>query len=197
MNPGQSIAFISDVGAFELKPLFISASVITTILVDISLLSERFLRHRGRRLVSNYTVTEKRLSVAGIVCAVVGGMGLALLTVFDTNNYATVHNVFLFVFMGGYIASAVCSCWEYQSLGTRESTSNKKIFLCMLLIHISAPTDERQYCILRASFWIKLVFIIVQIALAIAFVVTLSISAYNAAAVLEWALAFVFGVFSE
>lgn len=45
-----------------------------------------------------------------------------------TENYATVHDIFLFVFMGAFIASAVCSCLEYWSLGTHEFTSSKKGF---------------------------------------------------------------------
>ncbi|MAD81684.1 MAG: hypothetical protein CL912_01870 [Deltaproteobacteria bacterium] len=48
---------------------------------------------------------------------------------------------------------------------------------------------------LRASFWIKLAFIILQVSLAIAFVSASSTSTYNAAAVLEWVLAFVFGIY--
>ncbi len=55
----------------------------------------------------------------------------------------------------------------------------------------------RQYRILRASFWIKLVFILLQGALAVAFVTSLFMSLYNTAAVLEWTLAFIFGTFSK
>jgi hypothetical protein len=46
--------------------------------------------------------------------------------------------------------------------------------------------------ILRASFWIKLSFILIEVALAIAFAVCNFRHAYNAAAVLEWAIAFTF-----
>jgi hypothetical protein len=62
---------------------------------------------------------------------------------------------------------------------------------------LSVPTDAREFGILRTSFRIKLVFIIVQIAPAIAFVVAMSSGVYDTAAVFEWTLAFVFGVFSE
>jgi hypothetical protein len=46
---------------------------------------------------------------------------------------------------GGYIISAIFICWEYQRLG----------------IHY------RQHRILRISFWIKLFFILFEVALAI------------------------------
>ncbi len=52
--------------------------------------------------------------------------------------------------------------------------------------------DFRQHRNLRASFWIKLVFILVEVALAIGFAACNFCHAYNAAATLEWAIAFIF-----
>ena len=46
---------------------------------------------------------------------------------------------------GGYIVSAIFTCWEYQRLGVKY----------------------RQHRILAASFWIKLAFILVEFVLAI------------------------------
>ncbi|KAK0109909.1 hypothetical protein ONS95_002580 [Cadophora gregata] len=172
MDSSQTIPYISDIGAFRLKPLFITGAAITTLCMDLSLISERWLRHRGQ-LVRNFTQTEKRLSIASIVCGVIGGLGLLFLSIFDTAGYGNVHNICLFVFIAGYIASATCSCWEYQSLGARG----------------------REQRILRVSFWTKLAFIIVEVSLVIAFVITLVTDTYNAAAVLEWILAFVFGIY--
>lgn len=70
----------------------------------------------------------------------------------------------------GYIISAIFICAEYQRLG---------IFF-------------REYRILRASFWIKLTFIIVEIALAIAFGVTQYRTADNSAAIIEWIIALMY-----
>ena len=52
--------------------------------------------------------------------------------------------------------------------------------------------DFRQHMILRVSFWIKLSFILIEVALAIAFAACNFRGAYNAAAALEWAIAFIF-----
>lgn len=71
---------------------------------------------------------------------------------------------------GGYIVSAIFICAEYQRLG----------------IHFR---DQR---ILRASFWIKLVFIIVELGLAIGFGVTEYYSEWNVSAVLEWTIALIY-----
>jgi len=169
MDAGQTIAYISDVGAEDLKPLFIAGACVTTIFLDLSFLSERWLRHRGR-LAANTTTIEKVLSGLSLGFGIIGTAGLILLSIFDTLRHPTLHDIFLLLFIAGYVISAIFVCWEYQRLG----------------IHF------RQHRILRASFWIKLVFILVEVVLAVAFGVCNFRHAYNAAAVLEWAIAFIF-----
>ncbi|KAK1835430.1 Frag1/DRAM/Sfk1 family-domain-containing protein [Podospora conica] len=172
MSPTQQIAYISDVGASPLKPLFIAGCVLTTILLDLSFLLDRLLRHRGR-LVPTTTRTEHVLSVLTIVFAVVGTVGLILLSVFDTLRHPKLHDVFLLLFIAGYVLSAIFICWEYQRLGQRW----------------------RAHRVLRVSFWVKLVFVVVEILLAIAFVSCTFTQRYNAGAVLEWVIAFIFSAY--
>lgn len=125
MDPGQSIAYISDVGAQSLKPLFIAGSCVTTIFLDLSFISDRWLRHRGR-LAKNLTMTEKVLSVLSMVFATIGTVGLILLSIFDTLRHPTLHNIFLVLFIAGYVISAIFICWEYQRLGIRTSPSLRR-----------------------------------------------------------------------
>lgn len=172
MSATQQIAYISDVGASPLKPLFITGCVLTTLLLDASFLFDRLLRHRGR-LVPTTTRTEHVLSVLTIVFAVVGTAGLILLSVFDTLRHPKLHDVFLLLFIGGYVLSAIFICWEYQRLGQRW----------------------RGHRVLRVSFWIKLVFVVVEILLAIAFVSCTFTQHYNAGAVLEWIIGFIFSAY--
>ncbi|KAK3680700.1 Frag1/DRAM/Sfk1 family-domain-containing protein [Podospora appendiculata] len=172
MADSQTIAYISDVGASRLKPLFVTGCVLTTVFLDASFLADRWLRHRGR-LVPNTTRTEKVLSGLVIVCALVGTAGLILLSVFDTANHPRLHDIFLLLFIAGYIFSAIFICWEYQRLGMKY----------------------REHRVLRVSFWIKLVFVLVEIVLAIAFVSCTFTSHYNAGAVLEWAIAIIFSFY--
>ena len=169
MDPDQHIAYISDVGAYGLKPLFISGSVVTTIFLDLAFVSERWLRHTGR-LAQNTTKAEKILSGFSIVFAIAGSAGLILLSIFDTYHHPRLHDGFLLLFLAGYIISAIFSCAEYQRLG----------------IHY------RNHRILRISFWVKLTFILVEIALAIVFVATNFTNKANVAAVFEWIVALIF-----
>jgi Frag1/DRAM/Sfk1 family len=119
MDTGMTIPHISDIGAFTLKPLFITGSVITTIFLDLAFLSERYLRLKGR-LVRNASKTENVLSNLSLVFAIIGTLGLILLSIFDSYRHGTLHNIFLFFFMGGYIVSAIFICWAYQRLGIRK-----------------------------------------------------------------------------
>lgn len=169
MDPTQSIAYISDVGAQELKPLFIAGSAVTTVAVEIGFFADRWLRHRGR-LARNLTLLEKVLSGLSMVFAIIGAAGLILLSIFDTWRHPRLHDVFLLLFIVGYVVSAIFICWEYQRL--RRNFGYIKI--------------------LRISYWIKIFFILVEVALAIAFVSTNWSKTYNAAAVLEWTVAFIF-----
>lgn len=170
MEANQHIAYISDVGAQGLKPFFITGSAITIVFFDLGFLAERWLRHNGR-LARNKGRLDKSLSVLAIIFSILGGAGLILLSIFDTLRHNHQHNGFLVMFMGGYLLSAVCVCLEYLRLG----------------IHY-----RRDHRILAISFWIKLVFIVVELALAIAFGVTGRGGRRNQAAVLEWVVAYIF-----
>lgn len=169
MDPGQTIAYISDVGAFGLKPLFISCSVITVVFLDLGFIAERWLRHRGR-LARNTSTAQKVLSICSIFFAIVGAAGLIFLSIFDTYHHNTAHNICLLLFIGGYIISAIFLCAEYQRLG----------------IHY------RNHRVLAISFWIKLTFIFVEVILAIVFASTSWTRHRNVAAVFEWTISFIF-----
>ena len=168
MEASQSIAYISDVGATELKPLFIAGSCVTTIFLDASFAADRYLRHKGT-LAPNTTMAEKVLSGLAILTAVVGTVGLICLSIFDTVHYPRMHDTFLALFIVGYILSAIFLCAEFQRLGVQY----------------------RQYQVLRNSFWAKLTFILVEIALAIVFGVC-NRMARNVAAIVEWVIALIF-----
>ena len=169
MDDDQQIAYISDVGAFGLKPLFITGAVITTVFLDLAFASERWLRHYGR-LAPNTSRAQTYLSIVSIFFAIVGTCGLILLSIFDTYHHDNVHDGCLLLFMGGYIISAIFLCAEYQRLGMYY----------------------RQHRVLRISFWVKLTFIIVEVCLAVVYAATAWNSQQNVAAVFEWIIALIF-----
>ncbi|KAL8731357.1 MAG: hypothetical protein Q9166_003449 [cf. Caloplaca sp. 2 TL-2023] len=169
MEPNQSIAYISDIGAQGLQPLFIAGACVTTIFLDLSFAAERWLRHTGR-LAKNMGRAEKILSGLSIFFAIGGTLGLILLSIFDTVSHPRLHNGFLLLFIAGYVISATFICAEYQRLG----------------VHF------RQHRVLRASFWMKLFFIIVEVLLAAVFIGTSFTNNRSIAAVFEWIIALIF-----
>ncbi|PBP25334.1 hypothetical protein BUE80_DR003807 [Diplocarpon rosae] len=171
MEPGQSIAYISDIGAKQLKPLFVLCAALTTVSFNASIVAETWLRHWGGP-EHHYTQAERRLSIASIVFGALAGYGLVCLSIFDTQAYPRVHNLCLFTFMGTFVASAICNCWEHGILASRG----------------------QEYRTFRNTFGMKLVFILLELGLASAFVATWHTRYYNAAAVLEWNLAVIFGI---
>ena len=172
MELHQRIAYISDIGAQGLKPLFIAGCCVTTVFLDLSLAAERWLRHTGR-LAKNMGCAEKILSAFSIIFAVAGTCGLILLSIFDTLHHPRLHDGFLLLFIGGYVISAIFICAEYQRLG----------------VHF------RQHRILRGSFWLKLLFILVELALAVVFVALTFTSHKNVGAVFEWVIALIFAFY--
>ncbi|KAK3070453.1 hypothetical protein LTR53_010440 [Teratosphaeriaceae sp. CCFEE 6253] len=170
LHPSQHVTYISDVAVTKWGyPLFIAGSAVTVVIFDLAFISERWLRHKGR-LAHNYSMVDKILSVCAILFAIVGAVGLVLLTIFNTRDHPTFHASMLVVFIVAYIISAIFICAEYQRLG----------------IHF------REHRNLRASFWIKLTFIFVQLALVIAFGVLQYNGRYNMSGYLEWIICLVY-----
>ncbi|QSZ31860.1 hypothetical protein DSL72_001429 [Monilinia vaccinii-corymbosi] len=169
MDGGQTIAYISDIGAHELQPLFIAMGTLTVVTFNMVFISERWLRHNGR-LHGHTSIFQRVLSSLAILCSMAGGIGLICLTCLNDVKHHRAHDICLAVFIGGYILSAIFICWEYQRLG----------------IHY------RQHRVLRTSFWVKLSFIIVELGLAIGFGICNREAWRNTAAVLEWIIALVY-----
>ncbi|RCI13670.1 hypothetical protein L249_5457 [Ophiocordyceps polyrhachis-furcata BCC 54312] len=169
MSVNANVSFISDIGAFRLKPLFIAGSTVTAVTLNLAFVAERWLRHNGR-LLPNTSLTEKLLSALTIFFAVLGAIGLICLTIFDTWMHHEKHNGFLVIFIGGYLASSVSTCWEYQRLGIKN----------------------RQHPLLRISFWVKLAFFSTELVLVILFGSLSAAHQQDAAAVFEWIVAFIF-----
>ncbi|KAF3929121.1 hypothetical protein ABW20_dc0109287 [Dactylellina cionopaga] len=168
-SKGQTVAYISDVAADFLKPLFIAGSSVTAVCFILSLFGGRWLRHRGR-ILPNTSWTQRIFSIVAIIGALVGGIGLILLSIFDTKRHTKLHRVFLGVFCGGVLVSALGTVVEYWRLERNHRWSRA----------------------LTISFWIKAVFFVVELGLAIAFGVCLTMEKNNAGAIIEWATALVF-----
>ncbi|OSD06456.1 hypothetical protein PYCCODRAFT_933517 [Trametes coccinea BRFM310] len=163
-----NIAYISDVGADILKPLFIVGCCITGASFFLSCAIERWLRHEGR-LVANMRRRERVLAILSIICAFIGMCGLILLSIFDTKRHPSLHRVFLLVFILGVGLSAIFTVIEYRWI-SHDFVEIKK---------------------LKKAYLAKGTIAGILILLAIAFAITL-FQATDPGAILEWIIAFGF-----
>ncbi|KIJ63067.1 hypothetical protein HYDPIDRAFT_113607 [Hydnomerulius pinastri MD-312] len=163
-----SIAYISDVGASFLKPLFVVACCITGVGFLLSLVLERLLRHRGR-LAPGMRKREHVLGTLAIIGAFIAMWGLILLSGFDTGRYPSLHRVFLLVFMVGVALSAIFTVLEFRWIA-----------------HDYADVKK-----LRRAYIAKAVIAGTLVLLGIVFGITL-FYVPNVGAVIEWTIAFGF-----
>jgi len=164
-----SIPYISDIGADVLKPFFIVGCVFTAFFLVFTLLAERWLRHRGY-LTHDVYVRQKTLAVLAIIGSIIGGLGLILLSIFDTKRHPRLHDIFLGIFMLGVALSAIFTIAEYFSLSKHN----------------------RYNSALRYSAMAKAVVAGILIILSIAMAACLGKGYNDTGAVLEWLIAFGF-----
>ena len=174
-DPDQTVAFISDLGAFQLKPLFIAGAIATSVLYVLTLLADRFLRHR--RAPRTATIGEKLLTVLAIGGAAVGGAGLSLLSIFDDFNFKDTHDKLLVVFIGGNLISAAALVMEYMLVARHW--------------HRTAAEERTA----RMSFGMKLVYFLLEIVATAAFAAERVANNINVAGVLEYVNAALFAWF--
>ncbi|KAI5889011.1 uncharacterized protein SCHCODRAFT_02357467 [Schizophyllum commune H4-8] len=163
-----TIAYISDVGADILKPLFVTGCCFTGIGFVLSLAAERWLRHSGR-LAPTMRKRERVFSILAILGSAIGGAGLILLSIFDTKRHTTLHRVFLLVFIVGVALSAIFTIVEFRWLSK------------------DLPYLQK----LKTSYIVKAIITSTLIVLAIAFGITMYWS-NDVGAILEWTISFLY-----
>jgi len=138
------------------------------------------------------------LSNLSLFFEIIGTAGLILLSIFDSYRYHTLHDIFLFCFMGGYVVSAIFICWAYQRLGIRKlekyrlpGTSHFPHLILDQAGVYSYRTRVRNWYVPHHILKLKLY----SKFSPLAFAVCLSLSISNAGSVLEWSVAFIFTLY--
>lgn len=205
MSPGQKIAYISDVAADFLKPLFIVCCAITGVGFTLSLVLERWLRHSGR-LIPNLRRKERVMSVLAIFGAALGAVGLILLSIFDTKRHPSAHRAFLLVFILGVAISAIFTVAEvwlsFHPVNCTHISPDMISLRNRTLIQFRWLNKDFSYSIrrLRISYISKAVIAFILIALAVAFGILLESDSntngdQDKAAIIEWTISFGFTLY--
>ncbi|KAK0204713.1 Frag1/DRAM/Sfk1 [Desarmillaria ectypa] len=160
-----SIAYISDIGADILKPLFIVGCAITA-----ASLSHHFQSTSSTiSLVPHMRTRERVFGYLSIFGSFIGGCGIILLSIFDTKRHTSLHRVFLLVFILGVAISAIFTVIEFRWLSR----------------------DFQHVRTLKIAYLVKAIVATILILLAFAFGVALYQST-NVGAILEWTISFGF-----
>ena len=118
MQPHQTIAYISDVGSSsEVQPFFAAGCFAAAVLFNTATILDKHYRY-GPALVDTSTTGGLHiLPIVDIFFALLGTMGLCLLTIFDIVHWPRVHWTSLCLFGSGYLLNAVFVCCEYHYFG--------------------------------------------------------------------------------
>lgn len=179
-----SIVFISDVGASH-KTFFIIFCCLTAAFYILTTLAERHLRH-ARKIPGSIRKKQTILDICSVICAVIGSVALILLSIFDAFNHSRVHWSMTLIFVV-FVALSV---------------------LFQVLQVFSLSHDYDRLATLKLIGIIKAIILAVAIAGAIAFIICYGICRgdafpgnnrcdriVSAAAVCEWAIAFLLDIF--
>jgi hypothetical protein len=114
MQPHHTIPYISDIGADDLKPLFITCSILSTAPFAVWYTAQR------RSVFKDFPKPQRLIKAAiilNMISTIVGSLSLCLLAGFDIVGYKTIHDPLLLVFIVAYICFAIFTCVEYHGIG--------------------------------------------------------------------------------
>ncbi|BEI86151.1 hypothetical protein CcaverHIS002_0604380 [Cutaneotrichosporon cavernicola] len=143
-----SIVFVSHVAGVH-RTLFICITSVVAVFWWATLIAERWLRHTNR-LPADMRLRERILGYCAIGSAIVAGLGLILLAVFDCYDYSRLHWSMTCIFIFFTALSASCQTGEVWSLykdhPNRMSLLRSSIF--KLIVVLSAVLGAIAFAIL-------------------------------------------------
>jgi hypothetical protein len=167
----QNPVYISDIGATNLQPLFISCAGAQGIIYSVTLLTEYRLRKCGK-LQYWFKKDERNLIFAGCILGSIGQLGILLCACLNTRDFTRVHATMLGIFVGFVFLSMVTVMTQYCMMGLNY----KKI-------HVHHKTLNK----FMISFALKLLWTIIAVVLVGCFA---GIDNDSVSGGFEWALAF-------
>ena len=176
--PGQSnplVAFISDIGAFRLQPLFITGGILSSLTLTATIIAVHLAR-RQRRLSTQKSGDErlryeKWVSVSACVFDVAACPCRICITLFNNLHHPSLHHTFLFLALAGTALSCICTAFVLWTEMWK------------------APAQGNQ--LLRRSCVFSNCLLIVELFLGSTFTGLLWTGQFRSAGIVEWVMAFV------
>lgn len=206
MNPEDQIVYLLDVGATNLRPLFISCAGAQGLLLIITFCVEAYLRFRGRRLIGYFGKTRPIVDIIlATIFVIISQVGLLVCSIWEVSHYKHIH-------YGGVAFFIVClfvaSCLYLDEQVTTGRTYGERILAHAVnfrqkesdLSDLEAtrtfePINEKTHNYFYVGVGVKILWLIVCTCMAIAFGVLIKRDNNKPSAVLEWILCFLYGLF--
>ena len=148
--PGQTnpyVAFISDIGAYRLQPLFITGGVVSSLTLTATIISVHLAR-RERRLSSQKPGDEqpryeKWVSVLACLFEVAACPCRICITLFNNKRHPNLHHTFLFLGLAGTALSCICTAfviwaemWKGPARGNELLRRSCVFSNCLLVVEV-------------------------------------------------------------
>lgn len=182
----QDPVYISDVGATNLQPLFISCTGFQLIFFVGTLVLEYVLRKKVKLqpYVSN---KQPKFALISIFCAIIGQLGILFVSIFKTSKYHTVHitmvGVFIFFVFWACFFNFLNS-FIFGNFPQRLHPNHEKVIF----------GKSRWANLYMVSFVFKLIWLIIAVVLAAFFGFYMKKDKNSKSASFEWTISFWYGV---
>ncbi|CCC71612.1 hypothetical protein NCAS_0H03020 [Naumovozyma castellii] len=207
MHTEQFPVYISDIGATNLRPLFIACAgwqgigYVLTVLLEYLQRSGliKVRKERWYGMTPWFTKDERNLIWSALVLGCIGELGLLFCSIFSTARYHRVHTAMVAIFCAFMLLSIICLTAEYFLMERHYALLHPRYRASLNDEEKAVQIDELKWWQWRGykcnkfviSAWFKTFWMVAAIIWAICFG---AISDNSKSACFEWLLAFWFGV---
>ncbi|CAK9440971.1 uncharacterized protein LODBEIA_P48400 [Lodderomyces beijingensis] len=186
MNNHQDPVYLSDIGATNLQPLFISCAGFQGIFFVGTLIVGMYLRkaHKIQPYISHH---QPRLAIASIICAAIGQLGILFVSIFNTKNFNNVHLTMVGIFIAFCFFACCCDFGITYIFGT----NNSKLDPSHPVTVFGKSNRANLYYI---GFVLKIIWLLAAICFAAAFGYYMKHDQDSKSAVFEWLICFWYGL---
>lgn len=182
----QNPVYISDVGATNLNPLFISCTGFQLIFFVGTLLMEYILRKK-QKLQPYVSTKQPTFAILSIIFAVIGQLGILFVSIFKTTTYHTVHLTMVAVFIFFIFWSCffhLLNSFIFGNFPQRLHPNHERVLF-------GTRRWENLYMV---SFFFKLFWLLAAVAFAICFGYFMKSGKASLSALFEWLISFWYGL---
>lgn len=182
----QDPVYISDIGATNLQPLFISCAGFQAIFFVGTLIMEYYLR-TTIKLQPYVSTKQPKFAIASIVCAAIGQLGILFVSIFNTKNFHRVHMSMVGVFIAFCFFACVFNFFNSFIFGNfpqRLHPNHERVIF----------GKHRWANLYMLSFFLKCLWLAAAAAFAICFGALMESGKDSLSAVFEWTISFWYGL---